>query len=296
MSHRPASDPTSARIVADIHGAGGGPSAEELSPLDRSRGSRRTPPWALLIAGVAHALFGLVVVAVPEDAPLVASVAPAQVTRWVEVALPVQKVLPPEPEAEPQPPKPQRAARPRSVKPRPKTPEPPPEPESLVQEPAPEAAAAPDVLTQAPAASSTPAAPQVVSGQSAAMVGGQSAGAGTAQEPVRSGQAQVGGVLNARGSASANRARPPRLAGGSQWDCPWPEEGDMVDEDEPTVTLRVQVTSSGQVRKVTVVEDPGYGFGQEARRCAMRKRWQPALDPAGRPTENVALVAVRFRS
>jgi protein TonB len=42
------------------------------------------------------------------------------------------------------------------------------------------------------------------------------------------------------------------------------------------------------------VRDPGTGFGREARRCALRKRWSPALDRAGRPTAGAAVVNVRF--
>ena len=285
---------------------GGARSALAGSPLDRAPTPTRTSPWMLAFAALAHAAGGAVLVSMP-PIERTAVAARAEVTHMVEVDLappaPEPEPPAPEPEPEPEPPPPPRPRIKRAPPPAPVEPPPPPPPveqevpDESTAEPAPEAAATPEVLTRAPdVATPTPVAP-VVSGKSAgAMVGGQSAASGTAQRAVRTGQARVSGVEGARGTAPVNRARPPRLVGGASWDCPWPEEGDMVDEDEPTVTLRVRVTASGQVRQVTVVKDPGYGFGREARRCAMRKRWQPGLDPNGQPAELVALVAVRFRS
>ena len=39
----------------------------------------------------------------------------------------------------------------------------------------------------------------------------------------------------------------------------------------------------GRPTGVTVLKDPGYGFGRKARECAMRKTFNTALDREGRP-------------
>jgi protein TonB len=47
------------------------------------------------------------------------------------------------------------------------------------------------------------------------------------------------------------------------------------------VVLRVSVRSDGTADAVKVISDPGAGFGQAARACALRTRFRPALDDAG---------------
>ncbi len=46
---------------------------------------------------------------------------------------------------------------------------------------------------------------------------------------------------------------------------------------------------------MSLLADPGNGFGREARRCASSKRWQGGLDRLGHPVEAQATVNVRFR-
>jgi protein TonB len=60
------------------------------------------------------------------------------------------------------------------------------------------------------------------------------------------------------------------------------------------VTIRVRVASTGVAESVEVIADPGHGFGREAWRCAMTKRWSPAFDRAGNPTEGTVTIRVRF--
>jgi protein TonB len=82
----------------------------------------------------------------------------------------------------------------------------------------------------------------------------------------------------------------------TQWDdCGFPPEADVEQIDFKRVTLLVTVGTDGRARSVTVVNDPGYGFGRLARQCAMRKRYVPGLDSAGRPvTMTTAPFIVRF--
>lgn len=263
------------------------------SPLDRPPTGTmlRAIPW--LGASAAHGAIAALVLQMP-PAPSVARRGPDVVaTSMFEVDLepePAPQPEEPPPDLEPEPPK---RVRPKAAAPPPPDlPEPEPEP-ATEPEPAPEAARAAKVLTQ-----DTRQTPQtesaVPSGNAPVPPGGHTAALGTANLAVRNKHARALGVQGGTGSGVLDRSRPPRLAGGAQWDCPWPDEGDMVDQDEPTVTLRVQVSRNGSVQRVTVMDDPGFGFGREARRCALRKRWSPARDRAGRPVDNIALVRVRF--
>jgi protein TonB len=67
------------------------------------------------------------------------------------------------------------------------------------------------------------------------------------------------------------------------WSCPWPGEADAERIDEQTVVIRVVVDAAGNADSVTVVSDPGHGFGSAAISCAMRTRFTPATDPEGKP-------------
>lgn len=69
----------------------------------------------------------------------------------------------------------------------------------------------------------------------------------------------------------------------------------MEQIDRATVSLHVQVTAAGKVEKVTVTDDPGYGFGRVAKQCAFRKRWDPGFDRLGKPTEATARLRVQFQ-
>ena len=82
------------------------------------------------------------------------------------------------------------------------------------------------------------------------------------------------------------------MIGGSLWQCPFPVEADGI--DQALVDLRVEVDASGHVKSALVDGDPGHGFGREARRCVLDKKWQPALDHAGTGVAGTAVVRVRF--
>jgi periplasmic protein TonB len=78
-----------------------------------------------------------------------------------------------------------------------------------------------------------------------------------------------------------DRSRTASLGGGSEWSCPFPQEADTAQIDEAYVTLQVDVKADGTPGAVRVLGDPGNGFGREARRCALGKRYSTALDHDG---------------
>ncbi|HEY8943069.1 MAG TPA: energy transducer TonB, partial [Polyangiaceae bacterium] len=78
-------------------------------------------------------------------------------------------------------------------------------------------------------------------------------------------------------------------------DCGFPAEADIEGINYAVVTLAVTVGSDGRAKSVTVVKDPGYGFGKLARTCAVRKPYITALDPYGKPlTRTTPPFNVRF--
>ncbi|MCY1023539.1 energy transducer TonB [Pyxidicoccus sp. MSG2] len=253
-------------------------------------GSPRGSPRPLILAGVGAALLhgalalgATLMGPLPEEGGVVKS---APVSQWVEVELPprpVQPVAPPPPAEAPR-------AEPARVKAAP-----------AARAPAPRTANAPPPAA-AQAAQVATAAPEVVDfgdtfvvGKGTSYAGGTTESGGTATHAVRDSNARAGGVEGGTGTDLAgDRSRRPALAGGARWDCPFPDEADDAGIDHGVVTLRVEVDSAGSVLSAAVTADPGHGFGREARRCALSKRWAPGLDRAGQPTRAVALVNVRF--
>jgi len=109
--------------------------------------------------------------------------------------------------------------------------------------------------------------------------------------------------LGARGSGALpvvpappeiDRSRPPQLAGGSAWDCPFPVEADDAGIDHSVVTLRIEVAANGHALSASATRDTGHGFAREARRCALSRHWSAGLDRAGRPINCSMVVNVRF--
>jgi len=78
-----------------------------------------------------------------------------------------------------------------------------------------------------------------------------------------------------------DRSRPASLGGAGQWSCPFPPEADTSQVDDAYVTLQVDVAANGAPTRVQVLSDPGNGFGREARRCAMSRSYETALDHDG---------------
>jgi protein TonB len=101
-------------------------------------------------------------------------------------------------------------------------------------------------------------------------------------------------VPDGTGDALVDRSRTPRLEAGTNWDCPFPAEAEEDGVDRAVVGLEVEIAATGAVLSVAVQSDPGSGFGREARACALKKRWLPALDKHGQPIAHKHRVNVTF--
>ncbi len=119
--------------------------------------------------------------------------------------------------------------------------------------------------------------------------GGISASTGTAKTAVRDIKAQPGGVVGGTGTAPApvikapaeDLSRPAAPTGTSWSDCGFPAEAQLDGVEYGVVKLVVTVGADGRAKSVTVLSDPGSGFGNHARQCAMRRTFRPGLDRAG---------------
>ncbi|MEZ4225291.1 MAG: hypothetical protein R3B13_30345 [Polyangiaceae bacterium] len=204
----------------------------------------------------------------------------------------------PEPEPEPEP------------KPEPTVQKPPdtpvPNSDNPYVDPPPEAAQAGKVLTADP----DPDAPLdltdqgFVTGPGDRYSGGTTSSDGTSKQAVYDRKAKPGGKPGGTGTQKGgggpapkeNLTKPAGLLGGGSWnDCGFPPEADMDQVDFGVVTLTVQVGTDGRPRSVSILADPGHGFGRLARSCAMRKRYTPGLDAFGNATvKNTPPIRVRF--
>lgn len=253
----------------------------EASILDQVPTAARTQSFAAgTLALLAHAAIAFAIVGVSVKA--VERAAPALISELVEVELP-----PPEPEApapepekprvEPPQPKPARVTTPTET--------PPPE-----QPPA--AAQAASVVTTA---ESIDFGDTFVVGNGSAYAGGVTDGRGTSTQAVRDVTARATRIEPVKVVAAVtDRSRAAALAGGDSWDCPFPREADDESIDSALVGLAIRVSADGRAVEARVARDPGTGFGREARRCALRKRWAPALDRSGQPVPSEVRVNVRF--
>ena len=92
-----------------------------------------------------------------------------------------------------------------------------------------------------------------------------------------------------------DRSKPPTIAGGSAWSCPFPPEADADGRDSAVATIVVTVRPDGTPASVAVIADPGSGFGRAARQCALGRRYQAGLDRDGNATTaTTPPIRVRF--
>lgn len=181
-----------------------------------------------------------------------------------------------------------------------KEPEPPP-PAARAAPPPPSEAAKPPAAAEAGKVLTAEADPDepvdltgdgFVSGEGDRFAGGVTASAGSSKTAVRTAAASPTGV----GTGTKAPAPPPaptvdrsRSAGpapGAAWnDCGFPPEAEAEDINFQKVLISVTVRTDGSARSVTVLQDPGYGFGAWARKCALRKTYQVAQDARGGPVE-----------
>ena len=76
---------------------------------------------------------------------------------------------------------------------------------------------------------------------------------------------------------------------------PFPLELPPADDiTSAAVALRIGLDARGSVVGVTVVGDPGHGFGRLAEQCARQRHWSPPLNRQGRPVAGEVTLRVRF--
>jgi len=166
---------------------------------------------------------------------------------------------------------------------------------------APAAARAAAVLT-APADPDAPANfDGIITGTGETFAGGNTAAGGTSDTAVRGRVVAVGGVPGGTGVAptgaavSIDRSRTASVSGSKDWNCPFPPEADSEQIDQAFPTIQVSVRNDGAPEHVTVLSDPGHGFGRAAVRCAMQQRFDTALDHDGKPIPGLTKsLRVRF--
>jgi len=177
------------------------------------------------------------------------------ITQMVEVALPEPPAPAPPavPPAAPPPAVPARVALPQAIRERAVT---------AAAEPAPPSAAQAGQVLDAKS-EVVDFGDVIVTGSGNAFAGGVTDGAGTSRSAVRDPAARG----DARGTGAKPAApvvdlsRPPQLAGGSQWQCPFPPEADDAGVDHALVTLRVNVAANGRVQSVVTSRNRGRGRG-----------------------------------
>ncbi len=203
---------------------------------------------------------------------------------WATYDIDVAKP-PPEPDPPPPAPEPPKEEPKVVLAPAPPSAHPPPKEEA----PAAAAAQASAVLTKAADPDEPVDLTGFVTGNAAAYAGGVTEQGGTSDTAVYDRNARKGGIPGGHGTATAaappppgpDRSKPAGLSGSSEWKCPWPSEADAEQIDEAYVSVQVTTRPDGTAEKVTILSDPGHGFAREARQCAMRERYNAALDHDG---------------
>ncbi|MEP7126730.1 MAG: hypothetical protein ABJE95_37720, partial [Byssovorax sp.] len=130
----------------------------------------------------------------------------------------------------------------------------------------------------------------IASGDSSDPMYGLVAGSGTGNVPTRNARAKIGGKVGGHGTSTRADAvldPDPDLTRGAHApsvitdDCPFPVESDLAGIDHAVVLLVVTVTPEGRAGAVTVLSDPGHGFGRAAIACARMQVYTYARDRHG---------------
>ncbi|HEY0468692.1 MAG TPA: energy transducer TonB [Polyangiaceae bacterium] len=269
---------------SQVHAPAAPISADPLAPI-LSLGNREVRVG--LILGLLGTLFLHTVVGVQAastlgEAHAFAVLVRAEVRDRLQAQVDIDLTEPPPPPPEPIPepePEPQAPPPPHAAAPLPNTPAPPP----------PAAAEAGKVLTQDPDPNEPVdlTADSFVNGTGDRFAGGVTNANGTSSSAVRDLRAQPDGVGKApppgpvAPPAGPDLSRAAAPLAGSWNDCEFPAEADIEGIDSAVVQLTVTVGPNGRAKSVTVLKDPGFGFGQSARTCAFRKQFNAALDRAG---------------
>lgn len=209
----------------------------------------------------------------------------------------------------PEPPAPPPTAEPEQEEPARKAPEvkDAPKEEQKAGEPPPAAAEAGKVLTQEPTADEPVdlTGEGFVTGAGDRYAGGTTAAAGSSKTAVRDPKARPGGAAGAKGDKPG--AAPAGTGSGAKdssraatptsrsWNCGFPPEADFDQIDYATVMISVTVGTDGRAKSVTVLSDPGHGFGRLAKSCAMRMQYNVGVDKDGNPVvKTTSPFPVRF--
>jgi outer membrane biosynthesis protein TonB len=199
--------------------------------------------------------------------------------------------------------------------PPPAPPPPEPEPEKAPPPPPPQAANEPPPPPPAPAEAGKvltsdpdPDAPVDLTGDgfvtgNGEFKGGITSSTGTAKTAVRDLKAQPGGAPAGTGTGPAPVVKGPEkdlsrsaAPASLNWqDCGFPAEAQLDGVEFGVVQLVVTVGSDGRAKSVNILKDPGSGFGNHARQCAMRRAFTPALDKNGQPiVSSTPPITVKF--
>ncbi len=206
------------------------------------------------------------------------------------------EVAPPKPP----PPPPEEATKPEPEPPQARVPS-----RNQAEAPPPSPAQAGKVLT----ASADPDAPLdltgdgFVTGDGDRYVGGVTSAKGTATSAVHRAltkpEGKVGGTGNGKPDAALtkpDRSRAPGVVDTNWDDCGFPPEADTEQINFMRVRVVVTVGLDGRAQKVTVLNDPGHGFGRLAQQCAYRKAYGVGLDVDGKAiVSTTPPIAIRFQ-
>ncbi len=204
---------------------------------------------------------------------------------------------------EPEPPPPEPVKEEPKEEPKPETP-PPPKAPTDEPPPPPAAAQASQVLTQEPAKDEPLdlTGNTITTGTGNQFAGGVTQAGGTSKTAVYNAAAVATGVPGGTGTAPSpattpkvDRSRGAAIVNkGNLERCPFPPEADSDQIDEALVGIEVKVTTDGRPENVSVWLDPGHGFGREAKKCALREKYEPALNVDGAAIPGTYRVRFRF--
>jgi protein TonB len=137
-----------------------------------------------------------------------------------------------------------------------------------------------------------------VVGKSERFAGGRTTSNGTSTKPPQAPHVAdkgTGSGINPPAQVmEVDLSRTAELAGSGEWRCPFPPEADADQVDDAAAIIAVVVGASGRATSATILQDPGHGFGREARACALRESYVPALDRQGRAVASTKKFRVKF--
>lgn len=133
---------------------------------------------------------------------------------------------------------------------------------------------------------------EYIGGTTSSIGSGLSAVRGAASDKPAQKNTVVGKVAaDATGPDRSERPRPL----GNDWNCSRLFPNDPEAGDFATVSILVTVGLDGAPKSVTVLKEPGRGFGAAARACAMTQRFTVGRDRLGQPVvSSTPPVTVRF--